>query len=358
MQLLLEKLDIDEIRKFAGMFGRINKLLADKDLPEIKRALDSARTALADIARGGDIQSSPKKIKVMSDLVLFQSMMIQLFRMIPSIMQLVGPQNEIVRRLNNLMLLEKDEAPSGPLKDKYSTKTLAAELDIEKEELVDVMGQLGIRNPGAISSLTAAQAQQIFTALTSAEVKDPEPGQEMEPIEKAAIGAQKNPQLGQEIKQAAAEEQQAGGEGEAGGVQKVVDALGGEASDQVSRLEAMIKSSTKQRGFLKGLFLGRMPFGLDQQAIVNDFLDMPYDQFQKLANQVKGEDMQVGISSDDAKELAASVKKGGLAKSGGDTPGRMNKDQLQKFLTSKFPKANADGLKQLIDAIPTGTTIE
>lgn len=351
MQLLMERLSPEEIRKFAGVFQRINKILADKDLPSLKNAVEQARNALADVAEKGVVSlQSIDKAKTMSDLVLLQSMIVQLFRMIPSIMELVGTKQEIARRLRGMLIMEKDE-PFKLSKKGMTMKQLASELDITKDELMDVMRELGISTQiGGRAAITPDQAQEIFVALTSVDVKGTPPA-EQTPVEKAAAGAQKNPQLKQKIEQLADE----GGAG-----QKVVDALGGEASDQVRRLENMIKSSLKQRGFLKGLFLGRMPFGLDQQDVVNDFLDMPWDQFQALAKQTKAAGAtQVGISSDDAKEVATAVKGAKGEDVEAELPQRASRDQIVDYILKKRPKAaaNKDVLLNVLKLIPDGTVI-
>lgn len=95
--LLLEKIDEQELREIAKAFDKIDAVIQNADLPAIKEPISRAREEITDMVTGATkgikrFFKGFRQKKVLSNVVGTQIQVLSLFRAMPSIMTLAGPE--------------------------------------------------------------------------------------------------------------------------------------------------------------------------------------------------------------------------------------------------------------------------
>lgn len=296
-KVLLEALDPNEIDKFAKLFNQLDNIIPNS-LPHLNGVVDKARSELNNVYRDklffNKLQKGVKNItgeigkaKILANLIAFQGILMQFFRMLPSIMSLVGSEkalsNEVAKRLNAL-LLEK----------KTHWQKVASQLRTDKKQIQDAAKSLGIKLTGGSTAFTDEEVSLISAKLRGepsgvSDYKPNEPNDsESKPEEPEEVSGDYTPN----------------------------DALSNflKNPEQQQRFEDYIEKalSLNSGGLFKSLLLGKQPFGqpfgLNPTTVASDMLKMPYDEFKKMLDMSKKMNMQVPISAQDTRELASAVQ--------------------------------------------------
>lgn len=348
----LDKLDatyrqIDDMLDGLSPEGRQALAPIDQAIEKAQQSIQKVASASGNLATLDNLKAS----RTISNLVLLQSTLVQVFQQMPKIMNVVkrglskhltrGPYegvkesvtlrgNYLTENYQNmplrevLLLLEKKREEESPLSQKgISIRRLADELHITKDEVMEVMRELGMDTGiGGRSAIQPEDAQRIFVALTSA---DPQTGEEPEvEIE----DPQKRQALGQKIvKMAVAGEEEAAPEAEPGepgepdkpdeGETEPEEKMGPDSpikdllGDAAERAHALIKSSMRPKGFFAGLSSalgGDLPFGVTSDSLATGILALPFKDFTRLVDNAAA--IKIQMDSDAAKEVAATTEKG------------------------------------------------
>ncbi len=163
--ILLEEIDVNEIKEIAKTFEKIDNVFSGVDLPSINEPIEKAREEMAKIVSGGGslidkVFKNIRQKKILSDIIGMQVQVLSLLKAMPSIMTLVGKDiKDIIQK-----------APTGKIR---TTQPGQPNMDMVVSDVVGAGQPLTTKNTVKQALIQSGNSQKVetMTALISKALK-------------------------------------------------------------------------------------------------------------------------------------------------------------------------------------------
>jgi len=332
IDMLLEAMSLEDISNLAKVFTDIEKVIANVPMPEIDSVLDRTRSELAAVQ--SQRFSGTKQKQIIARLIAIQTMMVKVLRGVPDLLRIV--QRDLPNR--EQIATEEIFKNHGMVMEVRAGALARSLQGVDWKDFRDAASELGWKKNNQANfpeEMVGPIKQKLSQKL----------GYNVDTGEANAEEAPASPQASQEPEQAPEEVKS--------GDKRLRDLLGPSAESNFQTFVASLAQI--KRGFISKLtkfgFGGSESDWPSADSVADDLLNLKYKDLLGIADRVKRINPQVGISAQNAQDLASfkKTKKGQTSDVSSFTADELwnawRKTDLGKKLDSSTLKALANSLK-------------